>query len=131
MKHVIGCLYLVTAFAGLYWAARVSLLGLYGVPISPWSFVLLAGALVLFVGAVLHWTPKFAWGEWLPLVGSLLLTSFFLPAGVGLVRGYFRSEVAGGPTLAARLSVAAVVLISLVVAIVGRITAWSDLRCRH
>lgn len=85
MKHVIGLLYLITAFIGLRWAVYLAMTGLYGVPFSPWVLVVLIGGLLLLVGAILWWSSSKSWTQWLPILGSLLLATYFLPGLVTLV----------------------------------------------
>jgi hypothetical protein len=86
MKHVIGLLYLATAGVGLYWAVYLTLTGLYGLPFSRWYVVLLIGGLVLLIGAILWWTSSSEWTRWFPIIGSVLLASYFVPGFIMLVR---------------------------------------------
>lgn len=126
MKHLIGVLYVLTGLVGLYWSVRLTLTGLYAVPFSPWYIVVCIGAVMLLAGAVLSWVSMSTWTQWLPVVGSLLLASYFVPAAVDMLRSYSRSEVAGGAQLATRLAVVALVLASLTAAIINRIGHVGD-----
>ncbi len=131
MRHLVGMLYFVTALAGLYWSVRLVLLGLYDVPVSIWFVVVFIGSATLLVGAVLWWTSTRAWAQWLPLLGSLLLASYFVPASVEILRSYSRSEVAGGTQLAVRLTTVALILASLIAAISYTIGEWRVTSNRH
>ena len=126
MRHLIGVLYLLTALVGLYWSVRLTLTGLYAVPFSPWYIVVCIGAVVLLAGAVLWWASVSTWTRWLPIVGSVLLASYFVPAAVEMLRSYSRSEVTGGAQLATRLAAVALVLASLATAIINRIGYIGD-----
>ncbi len=73
---------------------------------------------MLLIGGVLWWTSSAStWECWPPLVGSFLLASFFVPASVGILQSYFRSEVAGRMQLGIRLVSVLLVLTSLGAAI--------------
>lgn len=126
MRHLIGVLYLLTALVGLYWSVRLTLIGLYAVPFSPWYIVVCIGAVVLLAGAVLWWASVSTWTRWLPIVGSALLATYFIPAALEMLRSYSRSEVAGGAQLATRLAAVALVLASLATAIIDRIGYIGD-----
>ncbi len=121
MRHLIGILYLLTALVGLYWSLWLTFLGLYNVPFSLWYVVIFVGALVQLVGAVLWWASTSSWTRWVPIVGSLLLASLFVPAGVGMLWGYYGRTVAGGTQLAVPLATVALVLASLATAIINKI----------
>jgi len=86
MRHVIGLLYLATALIGFYWSIYLTLTGLYGVPFSRWYILIFVGAVALFAGAILWWASSKEWTRWLPIIGSALLATYFVPAGVLLVR---------------------------------------------
>ena len=116
MRHLIGVLYLLTALIGLYWSLRLTLTGLYAVPFSLWYVVVWIGAIMLLVSGVLQWASASTRTRWLPVAGSLLLASYFVPAALEMVRSYLRSEVAGGAQLGVRLLTVAFVLASLAVA---------------
>lgn len=121
MKPLIGVLYLLTGFVGLYWSVRLTLTGLYAVPFSPWYVVVCIGAVMLLAAAVLSWVSMSLWSQWVPVIGSLLLASYFVPATVGMLRSYLRSEVTGGTQLGIRLAAVGLVLASLVSAIVSKV----------
>jgi hypothetical protein len=86
MKHAIGLLYLTTACVGFYWSLYLTLTGLYGVPFSGWYILIFVGAAILLVGAILWWASAKEWTRWFPIIGSALLTTYFVPAGVVLIR---------------------------------------------
>lgn len=86
MKHMIGLLYLSTAMIGFYWSTYLTLTGIYGVPFSRWYIVIFAGAAILLAGAIMWWVSNRQWTRWLPVVGSALLATYFVPAGIVLVR---------------------------------------------
>lgn|GEM_PF-2866773 len=109
MKHTVGILCLVTALVGLYWSVYLTMAGLYGVPFSYWYLVVFIGGFTLLVGAVLWWTSTKAWTRWLPLVGSVLLAAYFVPAFIFLV---YHKE---GDLL--RVAIVGLVIASMVVAV--------------
>jgi len=117
MKHLIDCLYLVTALGGFYWTGRLVLIGVYGVPVPFWTLAPFVGSVALLLGAIQCWTSGPGWARWLGLVGSLILSAFFLPASVGLWRRIPPRNPAGYAALAGGLGYTALVLISLVVAL--------------
>jgi hypothetical protein len=112
MKHVIGLLYLGTALVGFYWSIFLTLTGLYGIPFSPWFVVIFIGALVLLIGAILWWASSIEWTRWFPIIGSVLLGSYFIPAGIVLIRQ--------GRMDLTRVVIVTLVLVCLVVAIKER-----------
>jgi hypothetical protein len=122
MKHVIGLLYIVTALVGFYWAIYLTLTGLYGLPFSRWYIVIFIGALVLLVGAILWWTSSSPWTRWVPIVGSLLLGAYFIPAAIVLLRQ--------GRMDLIRVFIIFLILASLVVAVKERVTTYSELQRR-
>jgi hypothetical protein len=117
LRHLIGLLYVSTALVGFYWSIYLTLTGLYGIPFSAWYFVILIGALILFVGAVFWWASTSEWTRWLPIVGSTLLASYFVPAVTVLARQ--------GRVDAIRALIVALVLTSLAIAIKERHTFTS------
>jgi hypothetical protein len=112
MRHLIGLLYLMTAFVGLYWSIYLTLTGLYGLPFSVWYVVIFIGAMILFLGAALWWSSRSEWTRWLPIIGSALLASYFIPAIIVLARQ--------GRIDIVRAFIFALVLTSLVVSIKER-----------
>jgi hypothetical protein len=112
MKHVIGLLYAVTALVGFYSSIYLTLTGLYGLPFSPWYAVIFLGAVVLLLGAILWWASSSGWARWFPIIGSVLLASYFVPAGIVLVRQ--------GRIDLIRVLILALVLLSLVVSVKER-----------
>jgi hypothetical protein len=112
MRHVIGLLYLATALVGFYWSIYLTLTGLYGIPFSRWYVVIFTGAVVLLIGAILWWTSNREWTRWFPIIGSILLSSYFVPAGIVLIRQ--------GRLDLIRLLIVALVLASLIVAVKER-----------
>lgn len=121
MKNVIGLLYLVTALVGFYWSIYLTLTGLYGIPFSRWYVVIFIGAVVLFIGAILWWASSSEWTRWFPIIGSGLLSAYFVPAGIVLIRQ--------GRIDLIRVLIVALVLASLVVAIKERhVTIYPQLR---
>ena len=112
MKILIGALYLSTALIGLYWSVYLTLAGLYGVPFSRWYVGLFVGGLVLLIGAILWWTSSREWTRWFPIIGSVLLGSYFVPAFITLVRQ--------GQVDLTRVMIVTLVLASLVVSVKER-----------
>jgi hypothetical protein len=58
---------------------------LYGVPFTWWFVVLLAGSMVLLVGAILERVFLWLWIRWLPMIGSLMLAAFVVPGLINLI----------------------------------------------
>ena len=114
MRHLIGVLYLLTALVGFYWSVYLSMTGLYGVPFSRWYVVILIGSLVLLAGALFWWTSKSEWTRWMPIIGSALLASYFVPAIIEVLRdGGFAQPM----KLLVRVGVVVLVVASLLVAV--------------
>jgi hypothetical protein len=123
MKHVIGLLYLATALVGFYWSIFLTLTGLYGIPFSRWYVVIFIGAVVLLIGAILWWASSSEWTRWFPLIGSVLLAAYFIPAGIVLIRQ--------GRIDMIRVIIVTLVLVCLVVAIKERhMTTYPQLQRR-
>jgi hypothetical protein len=123
MKHVIGLLYLATASVGFYWSIYLTLTGLYGLPFSPWYVVIFLGAVLLLVEAIFWWASSSEWTRWLPIVGSICLAAYFIPAFIVLVRQ--------GRLDLIRVLIVALVLISLAVAVKERhVTRYPQLQQR-
>jgi hypothetical protein len=124
MKHIIGLLYLATALTGFYWSIYLTLTGLYGLPVSRWYIVIFIGAVVLLAGALLWWVSTSPWTRLLPIIGSVLLCCYFVPAAIVLIRE--------GRMDLIRLAIVALALVSLVVAIKERhVTARPELQQRQ
>jgi hypothetical protein len=112
MKHAVGLLYVVTALVGFYWSIYLTLFGLYGAPFSPWCAVVFIGALVLLLGAILWWASSSKWARWFPIIGNVLLASYFFTAFIVLVRQ--------GRMDLIRVLIVALVLLSLAVSVKER-----------
>ena len=111
VKAVVATLYLLTGFAGLYIAIQLTLTGMYGLPFSWWYVVVAVGSLILILGAILVWASGRAWTEWIPLVGSALLASYFIPAIIVTLRRYLQGTIPGGEDFAIRVAFALLVLL--------------------
>lgn len=123
MRHVIGLLYLAAAAVGFYWSIYLTLTGLYGLPFSPWYAVLFVGSVLLLVGAILWWASSSEWTRWLPIVGSVCLAAYFVPAVIVLIRQ--------GRLDLIRVLIVVLVLVSLVVAVKERhVTTYPQLQRR-
>jgi hypothetical protein len=116
MRNLIGVLYLLTGLVGLYWSVQLTLLGMYGMPFSWWYAAVFVGSLILILGAILVWASGRPWTEWVPLVGSIVLAAYFIPAIVVTFRGYAQGRVSGGLELAMRVAVVLLVIVSLAAA---------------
>jgi hypothetical protein len=115
---MIGVLYLLTAVLGALWAVNLTLTGLYGVPFSWWYVVVFMGSVVLLIGGILWWVTAREWTYWLPIVGSAMLASYFVPAIITTVRQLGAAE----PTkLLIRVATVGLVIASLLVAISNRL----------
>lgn len=112
MRHLVGGLYTITALTGLYWSIYLTMTGLYGVPFSRWYLVLFLGGVVLLIGAILSWTTTTVWARWLPIAGSLLLSAYFVPAFITVLRQ--------GEVDFVRILVAGLVVTSFIVAVATR-----------
>lgn len=119
MKQLIGVLYVLTGLVGLFWSIRLTLTGLYAVPFSPWYILVCIGSVILIIGAFLSRTPTGSWTLWLPIIGSLLLASYFVPATVDMLRSYSRSEIVGGIPVVVRLACVGLVLASLAASVMN------------
>jgi hypothetical protein len=113
IRVVVGILYLLTGLLGLYWSIQLTLTGMYGTPFSWWYAVVAVGALTLILGAVLVWASGRAWTEWVPLIGSVVLASYFIPATIVIIHRYVQGQAPGGAELAIRLFLVLLVLLSL------------------
>lgn len=113
MKVIVGILYLVTGILGLYWALQLTLMGMYGTPFSWWYAAIAVGSLILILGAILGWASGRPWTEWVPLIGSLVLAAYFLPAVTITVYRYIQGHAPGGGELVVRLAMVVLVLASL------------------
>jgi hypothetical protein len=109
MKYTIGLLYLSTAMIGFYWSIYLTLTGLYGIPFSRWYIVVFIGAIFVLLGGIFCWVSSSGWTRWFPVIGNLLLSSYFVPAGIVLIRQ--------GRLDLIRVVLIAVVLMSLIVAV--------------
>lgn len=112
MRHIVGLIYVATALVGMYWSIYLASTGAYGVPFSPWYVVLFVGAIILLVGAALWWMSTSEWTRWVPIIGSLLLAMYFIPAFITLARQHNLDLI--------RVALVGLVTTSLVVAIAAR-----------
>lgn len=121
MKHVIGLLYVITALIGFCWSIYLTLTGLYGVPFSRWYVVILIGAALLLIGAILWWTSNREWTRWFPIIGSSCLAAYFIPLLILMIREHSLEIV--------RVICVILVLASLVIAVKERhVTRYPQLQ---
>lgn len=78
MRHLIGLAYLTTSLGGVYWSIYLTMTGIYGVPFSMWYVVVFVGSITLLVGSICWWISARPWTRWLPVIGSVLLVSYFV-----------------------------------------------------
>jgi uncharacterized membrane protein YhaH (DUF805 family) len=116
MRNSIGVLYLMTGLVCLYWSVQLTLTGMYGAPFSWWYAAIFVGSLVLIFGAILGWVSGQRWTDWVPLVGSVVLAAYFIPAIVVTFRRYVEGQAPGSWELAIRVAVVLLVVASLAVA---------------
>jgi hypothetical protein len=116
MRNLTGILYLLTGLVGLYWSVQLTLLGIYGMPFSWWYASIFIGSLILILGAILVWASGRPWTDWVPLVGSIVLAAYFIPAIIVTLRRYAQGQAPGGVGLAVRVAVVLLVIASLAVA---------------
>jgi len=117
----IGSLYMLTGLVALYFSIQLTLAGLYGVPFSKWYAEVFFAALILIVGAICWWSTSRSWVGWVPLIGSVLLAAYFLPAGISLISQYVGGHGPGVSELAIRLVAILLVLASLAVSAANRL----------
>jgi hypothetical protein len=115
MRNTIGVLYLLTGLVCLYWSLQLTLTGLYGVPFSWWYVAVFVGSLVLILGAILAWVSGRPWTDWVPLVGSVVLAAYFIPAIAVALRRFVQGQAPGSWDLAIRVGVVLLVIVSLAV----------------
>jgi hypothetical protein len=116
----IGLLYLVTALVGFYWSVSLALAGQYGAPsaFSWFSIVLFTGSVLLAGSAAMRSTTKQHWARWPAVIGSGILTSYFIPAAVLTLLRYRRGDaIASLAQLAAKLALVVPILISFAIAV--------------
>jgi hypothetical protein len=87
-------IYLATALVGFYWSASLALAGRYGAP-TPFAW----GSAVLFIGSVLlvgcaamKRSSKQRRARWLAVIGSGILSIYFILAAVTTLWDYARGE---------------------------------------
>ncbi len=116
LRVIMGILYLLTGLVCLYWSLQLTLMGIYGTPFSWWYAAVAGGSLILILGAILHWASGQPWTEWVPLVGSIVLAAYFIPAIIVTLNRYAQGQAPGGTALAVRIMVVILVLASFAVA---------------
>jgi hypothetical protein len=116
MRNPIGVLYLLTGLVGLYWSVQLTLLGMYGMPFSWWYASIFIGSLILILGAILVWVSGQPWTDWVPLVGSVVLAAYFIPAIAVTLSRYAQGQAPGGVGLVIRVAVVLLVIVTLAVA---------------
>jgi hypothetical protein len=116
LRVIAGILYLLTGLVCLYWSIQLTLMGMYGTPFSWWYAAVAGGALILILGAILRWASGQPWTEWVPLVGSVVLAAYFIPAIIVTLNRSVQEQAPGGSALAVRVVVVILVLASLAVA---------------
>ena len=116
MRNPIGVLYLLTGLVCLYWSVQLTLTGMYGMPFSWWYAAVFVGSLILILGAILVWVSGRPWTEWVPLVGSVVLAAYFIPAIIVTLRRYAQGQAPGSVGLAIRVAVVLLVIVSLAAA---------------
>ena len=112
MKVATGFLYLVVSLLGLFWYLQLSLLGMYGVPASRWYAVIAVGSIVLFLGSLCTWFFQGDWARWVPLLGTILLVAYFVPALVVTLYRCFVGQAPVGAELAIRIAVVLLIIVS-------------------
>lgn len=121
MRHVIGALYLLTGLIALCWSMQAMLTGLDGVRFSWLYAAVFAGSTILILGAILVWTSRRSWTEWIPLVGSAMLAAYFFPAIIVTLRQYAAGQISGSTGLEIRVAIVLLVAASLVAAVFNKL----------
>lgn len=117
LRAIAGAIYLLTGLVGLFEFLQLTLLGMYGVPGSRLYLSIAVGSVILILGSILTWASKKMWVKWLPLIGSLALCTYFLPAIVVTFHRYATGQINGGSGLIFRTAVVVLVIISLWVSV--------------
>jgi hypothetical protein len=115
LRAGIGLLYMPTGLVALYFSVQLTMTGLYGVPFSWWHVEAFFASLILIVGAICWWSSTRQWVGWAPLVGSVLLVAYFIPAGISLIRQFTTGHGPDPAEFAGRLGAVIIVLASLAV----------------
>jgi hypothetical protein len=121
LRVIVGMLYLLTGLVGLYWSIQLTLMGMYGTPFSWWYAAVAGGSLILILGAILGWSSGRAWTAWVPLVGSVVLAAYFIPAIIVTIYRCVQGQAPVGMELAIRVVVVLLVLVSLGVAVSNKL----------
>jgi hypothetical protein len=116
MRFLYGLLYFLTGLVGIFWSIQLTLIGMYGVPFSRWYAAIALGGGILILGAICVWITAQPWAAWIPLVGSLILAGYFVPAMVVTAYRCIRGEAPVGIELVIRVVVVALILFCVSVA---------------
>jgi hypothetical protein len=125
-------LYFAAAAVGLYFSASLAMAGLDGAPSSFawWSTVLFIGSALLAGSAALRLWWKRPCPRWSAVLGSGILTTYFIPSAISTLRDYERGEAIASPAqLGIRLALGVPVLASMAIALWSiwdyeRLTRW-------
>jgi len=113
-----GFLYLAVSAYGIYWAHHMITRRHASAPVSYWYMDLLVGAIILGIGAVLRWTRWQKRTNWLPVLGSGMVATYYVGASVVTLRRYLAGKIlASVPQLGFALLPVLLVLVLLTVAL--------------
>jgi hypothetical protein len=117
-RELSAYVFLIAGSWSAWQGLSLSLETINGRPWSNWNGVLLGGAACLIAGGLSTLLSKrrVGWGYRMSLLGSIILTTFFVPATVNTLRSYLSNvpEVYGTWELAFALAAPLVVLASLI-----------------
>lgn len=93
MKMSVGVLYLAVSGYGIYWAHHMMTRRHTNSYVAYWYVDLLAGAVILGLGAILRLTAWRSRTRWLPVVGSAMVAAYYVGASVVTLRRYVAGKV--------------------------------------
>ncbi len=97
MRIPVGFLYLAVSGYGIYWAHHMLTRRHTSTNVAYWYVDLLAGAIILGVGAILRWTPWQSKTRGLPVLGSAMVAAYYVGASVVTLRRYFAGRIHATP----------------------------------
>jgi hypothetical protein len=93
----VGFLYLAVSGYAIYWAHHMLTRRHTNTNVQYWYIDLLAGAIILGLGAILRWTRWQAKTRWLPVLGSAMVAAYYVGASVVTLRRYFAGRIHATP----------------------------------
>jgi hypothetical protein len=93
VKIPVGFLYLAVSGYGIYWAHHLLTRRHTNSYVAYWYVDLLAGAVILALGAILRWTRWQQRARWLPVLGSAMVAAYYVGASVVTLRRYLSGKI--------------------------------------